>query len=296
VAAAFAVNDVRVQVATNTAAAEPDALALALTRSEQVQAKVEECADDLAAANDVVKTKLAEGATAGAAQAAVTSTEKVESKVRESAVDLGEVNASLAQGLDDLKRTEAALATSREALADTEANLATARQRALHDSATQLPNRELFNDRLAHAIATAERHHWTLAVLFIDLDRFKTINDTHGHSAGDGVLKEVAKRLQQHCREEDSVCRNGGDEFLYLLVDPKGTENIKRIANQVLAYLELPVDFDGRQFVVKASIGIAIYPDHGTTGEQLIMNADAAMYRAKQQASGAVAFHTPEQR
>jgi diguanylate cyclase (GGDEF)-like protein/PAS domain S-box-containing protein len=270
--------------------AEPVTLALALARSEQVQAKVEACADDLASANDVVKTKIAEGATTVAANTALAITEKVESKVRESADDLHEVNESLAQELNDLNHTEIALTESRAALADTEATLATARLRALHDSVTTLPNRDLFNDRLTHAIAMAGRHGWTLAVMFLDLDGFKTINDTHGHSAGDGVLKEVAKRLLEHSREEDTVCRNGGDEFLYLLVDPQGTENVKRIANKVLMNIEQPIAIDDQQLVIGASIGIAVYPDHGTTGEQLIRNADTAMYRAKKQMGGSVAI------
>ncbi len=88
-------------------------------------------------------------------------------------------------------------------------------QRTLHDSTTGLPNRDLFDDRLTHAIALAKRHTWVLAVMFLDLDRFKYINDTHGHAVGDAVLKEVAKRLLRHARDEDTVCRNGGDEFLY---------------------------------------------------------------------------------
>jgi diguanylate cyclase (GGDEF)-like protein len=271
-----------------TRIAEPVALALALARSEQVQAKVEACADDLASANDVVKTKIAEGATTVAAHTALASTEKVESKVRDSVRDLQAVNECLALGLDELKRTESTLAEFRDALADTAGTLLTARLRALHDPVTTLPNRDLFNDRLTHAIAMAERHGWTLAVMFLDLDRFKTINDTHGHSAGDGVLKEVAKRLLEHAREEDTVCRNGGDEFLYLLVDPQGTENLKRIANKVLMNIEQPIAIDDRQLVIKASIGIAVYPDHGTIGEQLIRNADTAMYRAKKQMGGSV--------
>jgi two-component system, cell cycle response regulator len=154
-------------------------------------------------------------------------------------------------------------------------------QRALHDSMTGLPNRELFNDRLAHAIALATRHAWTLAVMFLDLDRFKSINDTHGHAVGDGVLRAVAKRLLQHARDEDTVCRNGGDEFLYVLMNPQGSENIQRIAEALLKTIGQPIDMGELQPVIKASIGIAIYPDNGTTGEQLIKNADAAMYRAK---------------
>ena len=167
-------------------------------------------------------------------------------------------------------------------------------QTALHDSMTGLPNRALFDDRLVHAIALAKRHDWTLAVMFLDLDRFKCINDTHGHAVGDGVLKEVAKRLLQHSRDEDTVCRNGGDEFLYLLMNPQGSENIERIAGVLLKNIAQPIAMDDLQPVIKASIGIAVYPDNGTTGEQLIRNADAAMYRAKKRLNGCVFFNALE--
>jgi len=159
-------------------------------------------------------------------------------------------------------------------------------QRTLHDSTTGLPNRVLFDDRLAHAIALAKRHTWTLAVMFLDLDRFKCINDTHGHAVGDGVLKEVAKRLLQHTRDEDTVCRNGGDEFLYLLMNPQGSETIERIAHTLLKAIGQPIDLEKLKLIIEASIGIALYPDDGATGEQLITNADAAMYRAKKALSG----------
>jgi two-component system cell cycle response regulator len=164
-------------------------------------------------------------------------------------------------------------------------------QKALYDSMTGLPNRGLFDDRLAHAIALATRHSWTLAVMFLDLDRFKCVNDTHGHAVGDGVLKEVAKRLSQHARDEDSVCRNGGDEFLYVLMNPQGVENIQRIAESLLETIGQPIDMGELQPIIKASIGIAIYPDDGTAGEQLISNADAAMYRAKTLTNGCAFFN-----
>ena len=154
-------------------------------------------------------------------------------------------------------------------------------QKALHDSTTGLPNRDLFDDRLTHAIALAKRHTWTLAVMFLDLDRFKYINDTHGHTVGDAVLKEVAKRLLEHTRDEDTVCRNGGDEFLYLMINPHSSENIGRVADALLKAIRQPIDVDDLTHVIEASIGIAVYPNDGTTGEQLISNADTAMYRAK---------------
>jgi diguanylate cyclase (GGDEF)-like protein len=163
-------------------------------------------------------------------------------------------------------------------------------QRTLHDSTTGLPNRDLFDDRLTHAIALAKRHTWVLAVMFLDLDRFKSINDTHGHAVGDAVLKEVAKRLLHHARDEDTVCRNGGDEFLYLLINPQGRENIERIADALLKIIGLPIDVGDLRPVIKASIGIAVYPENGITGEQLIRNADTAMYRAKKTMVGCVFF------
>jgi two-component system, cell cycle response regulator len=163
-------------------------------------------------------------------------------------------------------------------------------QKALHDSTTGLPNRDLFNDRLTHAIAMAKRHTWTLAVMFLDLDRFKHINDTHGHAVGDTVLKEVAIRLLGNSRDEDTVCRNGGDEFLYLLINPQGSENIRRIADTLLQSIAQPIDAGDLNPIIEASIGIAVYPDDGTTGEQLIRNADTAMYRAKESASGRIFF------
>jgi two-component system cell cycle response regulator len=153
-----------------------------------------------------------------------------------------------------------------------------------------LPNRDLFDDRLTHAIALAKRHTWMLAVMFLDLDRFKCINDTYGHAVGDGVLKEVAKRLLQHTRDEDTVCRNGGDEFLYLVINPQGSENIEQIAGDLLKTIGQPIDMGDLQPVVNASIGIAVYPVNGTTGEQLIRNADIAMYRAKRHSRGLVLF------
>ncbi|HVK54661.1 MAG TPA: GGDEF domain-containing protein [Burkholderiales bacterium] len=280
---------------------EPAALALALEKSQEVKEKVEACADDLGETNADVKRKIDDGVTKLSAHEALANSERVESKVQECAGDLREVNENLAQGIDDLKKIESALAGARDALAETEASLAVAREeeedarrRALHDATTGLPNRELFDYRLADAISLADRHEWTLAVMFLDLDRFKSINDTHGHPVGDSLLKEVAKRLLQHARDEDAVCRNGGDEFLYLLMNPQGSENIERIAAGVLDNIAQPIDIGDLQLLVKSSIGIAVYPDHGATGEELIRKADIAMYRAKAGMSGYAFFNALE--
>lgn len=141
---------------------------------------------------------------------------------------------------------------------------------------------------------TTVESNWTLAVLFLDLDGFKEINDTHGHAAGDSVLKEVARRLSLRARDEDTVCRNGGDEFLYLLVNPQGRENIERIAALVSANIARPITVGSSQRVVNASIGVAVYPADGATGDELIKAADTAMYRAKRLGSGCVFFGNVE--
>ena len=126
------------------------------------------------------------------------------------------------------------------------------------------------------------------------VDRFKSINDTHGHAAGDEVLKGVAKRLIEHGRGEDTVCRNGGDEFLCVMMDPRGSQNIERIAGALLKAIGQTIDIGTLQPVVNVSIGIAVYPDDGTTEEQLIKNAYAAMYRAENTGGGRICFNALE--
>ena len=122
--------------------------------------------------------------------------------------------------------------------------------------------------------------------MFFDLNKFKAVNDTHGHAAGDEILKQVASRLLEHCRIEDTLCRTGGDEFLYVLVNPKGRDNVARIASSLADTLALPVAFEGQHLVVRPSIGIALYPEHGASAAELIRNADSAMYAAKKASGG----------
>lgn len=268
-------------------------LAAALEGNKDVKVRVEGAANDLASAGAVLEKKLAGGNPEVAARVALKVSKEIEDKVKECADDLHTVNATLAQGLAVLEHTESALTTARETLAETRSALAAAKEGereaqfvASHDSATGLPNREHFDSRLTHDIAVAARHRLELAVMFFDLDKFKEVNDTRGHAAGDEVLRQVAARLQEHCRKEDTVCRTGGDEFLYLLIDPRGRENIERIASALLAILALPVVFEGSQIVVRPSIGISLYPEQGTSAAELIRKADAAMYVAKNTRGG----------
>jgi diguanylate cyclase (GGDEF)-like protein len=154
-------------------------------------------------------------------------------------------------------------------------------QLAYYDTLTALPNRALFGDRLAVALGHASRHRYKVAVLFLDVDRFKQINDSLGHTVGDRLLKIVSTRIRSAIREEDTVARFGGDEFTILIHIIGKIEDAGKIAQKVLESLKAPITIDERDFVVTSSIGISIYPIDGADGETLIRNADTAMYRAK---------------
>ena len=162
---------------------------------------------------------------------------------------------------------------------------------AYYDTVTGLPNRSLFNDRLRVALAHAHRHKYKLAVLFLDIDRFKQINDSLGHTVGDKLLRAVAGRIRTTMRDEDTVARFGGDEFTVLIHIIGKIEDAGKIAQKVLESLSAPITIDDRDFVVTSSIGISVYPVDGTDGETLIRNADAAMYRAKDAGRNAFQFY-----
>ncbi|HUJ14909.1 MAG TPA: EAL domain-containing protein [Thermoanaerobaculia bacterium] len=153
---------------------------------------------------------------------------------------------------------------------------------AYHDALTGLPNRRLFRDRLTIALAHARRMSRPLAVMFLDLDRFKDVNDTLGHSLGDELLKAIALRLKAALRQEDSIARMGGDEFTILLANLKAGEDAPKIAQKILDVVAQPVRVEGHELFVTTSIGIALYPNDGDTAEALLKNSDQAMYRAKE--------------
>jgi len=165
---------------------------------------------------------------------------------------------------------------------------------AHHDPLTDLPNRLLFDDRLRHALSRAERDGSQLAVMFVDLDRFKQINDTLGHLIGDGLLQEVARRLTATVRKEDTVARMGGDEFTLLLEDLRRPEDAATLARKVLETLVTPCAIGGNELVVSGSVGISLYPRDGRTADELVRNADAAMYQAKHGGRNGYRFYTPE--
>jgi len=190
----------------------------------------------------------------------------------------------------ELRNAEILLAKMEAALHIARDQVELVRNSALHDPLTKLANRELFDEKLASAIAVAARRRWSLAVIFLDLDSFKAINDVHGHAAGDIALRETAHRLMKCCRKGDAICRNGGDEFLYLLVDPQSRENIQRVLLRATASVGSPLEVEDQQVTISMSAGIAIYPKDGSSGERLIQNADSAMYHAKARKSGCCFF------
>lgn len=153
---------------------------------------------------------------------------------------------------------------------------------AHHDLVTDLPNRLLFNDRLSQSIALAHRQTKSIAVLFLDLDRFKSINDSLGHAVGDKLLQSVSKRLVAGLRNSDTVSRQGGDEFVILLSEIAHSEDAAVSAEKLLLSIDAPYSVDGQDLYISGSIGISVYPKDGEDAETLIQNADMAMYHAKE--------------
>lgn len=166
---------------------------------------------------------------------------------------------------------------------------------ATHDGLTDLANRNLFISVLNYSIASAQRSKGTLGVLFIDLDGFKAVNDTHGHDIGDEVLQKVAMRLARECRESDVVARVGGDEFLVLVPGVSKQEHFAKFAEHLVEALSTPLYVGHLELHIGASIGIAVYPQHGQSAAGLIKAADAAMYKAKRAGKGQYRFFSDEQ-
>jgi diguanylate cyclase (GGDEF)-like protein/PAS domain S-box-containing protein len=162
---------------------------------------------------------------------------------------------------------------------------------AHHDALTNLPNRLLFNARLRHALQHAHRHKRKVAILFLDLDGFKAVNDELGHLIGDGVLQEVARRLTAQMREDDTIARLGGDEFSIILEDTSDIDKVSLVARKILSTFETPLEIDGNRLPITTSIGISIYPNDGANVATLIKNADTAMYRAKENGKNQYQFY-----
>jgi len=168
------------------------------------------------------------------------------------------------------------------------------RRKALHDPLTGLPNRANFIESLERALRKGQRRQARFSVLFIDLDRFKEVNDTLGHAAGDQLLRAVADRLKVAIRQSDMVARLAGDEFVVLVEDHRGPEEVMTVAQKILTFLARPMLIEAREVPISASIGIASYPDDGDSVETLLRTADSAMYLAKEKGRGNFQFYSEE--
>lgn len=164
-------------------------------------------------------------------------------------------------------------------------------KQANYDSLTNLPNRRLFDDRLKHEIRIANRSKKLLALLFIDLDYFKDVNDNHGHEIGDMLLISVSTRITETLRATDTVARIGGDEFAAILPQIENESDISKVAKLIIEKLSIPFDLNGINVNISASIGIAIYPKDGATAKELLKYADRAMYDAKKSGRGRISYH-----
>lgn len=258
-------------------------LSKALGESKQVKNLIAESAEDLSVVNTLLNQELANQDPLPEVEEALEKNEAIEDKVQEASEKLSVVNQALEREVEERHVLEHQLAVAQQ-------QEEVARHAAFHDPLTGLPNRLLFDDRLEHGLEQAKRHSRTLAVMFVDLDEFKTINDSHGHDIGDGVLKMIADRLKENARGDDTVSRHGGDEFLYLLMEIGDEEDITLLVQKIIKAVQVPCDVSAGDRVVsltiKASVGIALFPKDGTTAEMLIQNADKAMYQAKRDKSG----------
>ena len=278
------------------ASAKRASLGGVLKKTERIKATVKKAATELTSVNEVLRQ---DNVPVQAIKNLLTQNEDVELKVAKAADDLKLVNAQLAEEVaerivieSELADTKIDLAEVREDLSKSQVKEEEAQQIALQDALTGLPNRVSFEQRLDHGLIQAKRHGWGLAVLFIDIDKFKDVNDTHGHDLGDQVLLMVANRLQSCVRDEDMVSRWGGDEFVCLLLEVKQDADVTRLAEKMIPRIAEACEFNGIPLSIRASIGIAIYPADGETADILIKNADTAMYKAKGTKNRVVLFRT----
>lgn len=250
-----------------------------LGQAEHVKELVEQSAQELSSVNTELAHEMVQSGEPPGVQQALEKSQAVEGKVQDAADKLSVVNLALEAEVSARQVLEGHLLT----LTHEEE---VARHAALHDPLTGLPNRTLFENRLEHGLAQAKRHDRILAVMFLDLNGFKTINDVHGHDAGDAVLQTIADRLKEHARDDDTVSRFGGDEFLYLLTEIDSDQDAMPVAQKIADAIQLPCQLSMGELNISASIGIAIYPKDGTSVNALIKSADMAMYKAKRHKTG----------
>jgi diguanylate cyclase len=254
-----------------------------LGQNEHIHMLVKQSAEELSSVNTGIKHELANSDLLPGVKSVLDKNEAVIRQLRDASQILTAVNKALQVEVRDRTMVDHQLAAAVEQEEGS-------RSAALHDKLTALPNRVLFNDRLEHGIAQAKRHRWILAVMFVDLDKFKGINDRYGHQAGDAVLQTVAMRLKKNSRNDDTISRFGGDEFLCVMTQLHEENDIAMIAAKILKAIQAPCEVRvGDVFVnpcLEASIGISVFPKDGASAAVLIKRADEAMYGAKENKTG----------
>jgi diguanylate cyclase (GGDEF)-like protein len=258
-------------------------LAQVLEQSEHIHVLTKQSAKELRLVNSSIEHALAKSDPRPGVKSALDKNEAVARQLQDASEKLTAVSQALQIEIRERTMVDHQLAAAVEQEEGS-------RSAALHDKLTTLPNRVLFEDRLEHGIAQAKRHRWMLAVMFLDLNKFKSINDTYGHQAGDAVLQSVARRLKRATRSEDTISRFGGDEFLCVLTQLHEQNEIAMIAAKILKAIQAPCDLRVGDVIVnpclEATIGISMFPKDGTSAAALIKRADEAMYSAKGNKSG----------
>lgn len=290
--------------ASEVSTAKSASLERVLRRIRKIKATIMQAAGRLASATAVLKQGKGADSPPHSVERAITTYEKVEGEVANAVHELTQVNTDLAVEVAERVGIESELAATLADLADTKVDLTTALddlwesqacehealQLALHDPLTGLPNRALLDQGLDHGLVQARRHGWGLAVLFIDVDDFKGINDACGHHVGDEVLLMIADRLRSFVRAEDMVSRWGGDELVCVLLEVGSEYEVARLARSMIDRIAEEFESGGTTLSVDCSIGIAMYPGDGQSADVLLRNADEAMYRAKGTAEKVVLF------
>ena len=259
-----------------------------LNKNKKIKKNVKNAASDLTSINEVLNQGIKVNIPVQTIEETITLNEDVEHEVARAADDLHHVNIELAKEVDERIVIESELADMKTDLAKVRDDLSKSQTKEeetrniyFQDALTGLPNRVLFEEHLDQGLIQAKRRGWGLAVLFIDIDKFKSINDSYGHDLGDKVLIMVANRLQSLIRDEDTVSRWGGDEFMCLLLEVKQEVDVTRLAEKMVNRIAEACEFNGIVLCIRASIGIAIYPADGETADILFKNADTAMFKAK---------------
>jgi diguanylate cyclase (GGDEF)-like protein len=259
-----------------------------LKKNEKIKKTVSQAASELSSINEALKQEKGVEVPVQIIMDVFTQNKDVEYKVAKAADDLHKVNAELAREMAEREVLESELADTKTDLADVRDDLSKSRAKeeetrklSLHDALTGLPNRVLFEQSLDNALTQAKRHGWGLAVLFIDIDNFKSINDTYGHDMGDKVLIMVADRLRSSVREEDTVSRWAGDEFVLLLLEVKQKGDVASLAENMINRISEDFEFNRTVLSIRVSIGISFYPADGNTADILFKKADTAMYKNK---------------